>query len=596
MIIGTALWYPKWEKPQTEATLSWDVMGYYLYLPSAFIYKDLKQLSFKDKILETYRPTSDFYQAFLHEGGNYVMKYPIGMAILYSPFFGLAHLAATIFDYPTDGFSLPYQIGISWGSMFVAFLGLWMMRRLLRPYFSEMAVGLSLLLLVFATNYLNYTAIDGSMSHNWVFTIVALLIWQTIKWYQQPTFWNSLAIGLCIGLAALSRPTDILIALIPVFWALERINGLKDRFQLWKKNWMYLLFIICVVGFIGSLQLFYWKYASGDWLVYSYQDQGFSWLTPHVKDVLISYRKGWLVYTPIMLLALMGFVTLYKRHRYLFWGTVAYFSFHFYITAAWDIWWYGGAFGQRALIQAYPVLLFPLAALLDSSMDSDRMTFSHPITRTLAKWLLPIFALFCIWLNCFQTYQAHTSGFEVDAMTKSYYWRIFGNSNPTDLDKKLLDTREDFQGERQNIKVVYKTDFEEANVGKGYSTEQALSGKQALVSNPQNEHTPSISIPITPMPKKWIRVQAQFYTPQKEWDIWRMTQLIVLFKKEERVVKKRMIRVQRQIGENNWQPNWTDMRIPTKDFDTVAISFWNAGSDKTLFIDDLVVEVYEAKR
>ena len=592
VIIGTALWYPKWEKPQTEATLSWDVMGYYLYLPAAIIYKDLKTLSFKDKILETYRPTSSFYQAFPHESGNFIMKYPIGMAILYLPFFLIAHFLAGIGGFPTDGFSLPYQMGISWGSIFMAFVGLWMMRKILRLYFSELAVGLALLLLVGATNYLNYTAIDGSMSHNWVFTLVAILIWQTIKWYQQPTFWNSLWLGCCIGLAALSRPTDILIALIPVFWGLTQLADFKDRIPFWKKHWQYLLFIVCLVVAIGSLQLFYWKYASGDWLVYSYQDQGFSWLSPHVKDVLISYRKGWLVYTPIMLLALVGFYFLYKNYRFLFWGTFAYFIIHFYITAAWDIWWYGGAFGQRALIQAYPVLLFPLASLLDRK--SDRMTPSHPITKILWKWGLPIFAIFCIWLNGFQTYQAHSVGFEVDAMTKAYYWRIFGNTNPTILDKKLLDTKEDFQRARQAVEVVFQTDFDDKE-GAAYSKDQALSGSQSLVSNPSVEHTPSIDIPLQSQRNKWLRVQAQFFTPQKEWEVWRMTQMIVQFKKGEEVIKKRMIRVHRQIGENSWQPNWTDMKIPTKDFDTLSIVFWNAGSEKTLYIDDLVVEVYAAE-
>jgi len=123
LIIGVALWYPKWEKPQTEATLSWDVMGYYLYLPAAIIYKDLKKLSFKDQIIKDYHPTTGFYQAFLHESGNYVMKYPIGLAILYLPFFLIAHLLAIIGGYPTDGFSLPYQMGISWGSIFMACLG-----------------------------------------------------------------------------------------------------------------------------------------------------------------------------------------------------------------------------------------------------------------------------------------------------------------------------------------------------------------------------------------------------------------------------------------------------------------------------------------
>ena len=55
------------------------------------------------------------------------------------------------------------------------------------------------------------------------------------------------------------------------------------------------------------IQIFYWKYVTGEWLVYSYQDQGFSWL----KDIIfckayIAIVQGWLVYTPVMILSLIG--------------------------------------------------------------------------------------------------------------------------------------------------------------------------------------------------------------------------------------------------------------------------------------------------
>jgi len=610
-IITAALWYPKWEKPRTEAALSWDVMGYYLYLPAAIIHKDLKQLAFKDEILAKYHPTGSFYQAFLHDSGNYVMKYPIGLAILYLPFFLLAHLAAYIGGYPMDGFSLPYQAGISWGSIFIALLGLWWLRKILRLYFSEWAVGFSLIAVVGASNYLNYTAIDGSMSHNWVFTLVVFLIWQTIKWYQQPTIFNSLCIGACIGLAALSRPTDILICLIPIFWGLNNKEDIATRLLFWKQKWNYLLAIVSTVLLIGSIQLFYWKYVSGDWLVYSYQEDGFSWLHPHIKNVLISYRKGWLVYTPIMLLALIGWLPLYRKYRFLFWGGFVYFILHFYITAAWDVWWYGGAFGQRAFIQAYPILLFPFAAFIDSyilgkykvinisNVDNFKNvgnSNSKPVnTRFLGfkRMAFGIFLLFTIWLNCFQTYQAHGHGFEVDAMTKAYYWRIFGKANPTDLDKKMLDTREDYQGERQNIQAIYLNDFEKEPASAVYTDKQVFSGKQSLELNAQNQFSPEIRIPVERTPNKWIRVQAQFYVPQKEWEVWKMAQMVVRFKKDGQILKKRMIRVHRQLGERAWQSNWTDMDISKGDFDEVVVLFWNANSTKTIFIDDLSVEMYE---
>ena len=82
VIVRVAHLYPKWEKPGTEATISWDVFGYYLYLPASIIYDDLKGLEFKDEIFDKYRPAGDFHHAVEQPEGGYVMKYPIGMAIV----------------------------------------------------------------------------------------------------------------------------------------------------------------------------------------------------------------------------------------------------------------------------------------------------------------------------------------------------------------------------------------------------------------------------------------------------------------------------------------------------------------------------------
>ena len=54
---------------------------------------------------------------------------------------------------------------------------------------------------------------------------------------------------------------------------------------------------------------------TGQWLFYSYEDQGFSWLEPHIIKGLFSYRSGWLVYSPAMLLYLIGFLFLLKKNR-----------------------------------------------------------------------------------------------------------------------------------------------------------------------------------------------------------------------------------------------------------------------------------------
>lgn len=583
VIIAMALWYPKWEKKDTEATLSWDVMGYYLYLPAAFIYKDLAQLKFKDKIINQYRPTAGFYQAFLHEkSGNFVMKYPIGLAVLYSPFFAIAHAYALVSDYPPDGFSFPYQMAISWGSILVAILGLWMARKVLRFYFDEVSSAITLLLVAIATNYLNYTAIDGAMAHNYVFTLYTLLVWLTIKWYGQPTFWKSIGIGLCIGLAALSRPTDLLCCLIPILWGVSSWDDFRHRLQYWLLHWQKIALTFLAVIVVGSIQLLYWKSIAGEWIVYSYEDQGFSWLRPHIKNVLISYRKGWLVYTPVMLLALIGFFPLFKKYKSLFWACLIFFFINFYVVAAWDIWAYGGAFGQRALIESYVILLFPLTAFWEWIFIKK--------WRSVAALL---FAFCCIGLNIFQTWQAHGHGFETEAMTKAYYWRIFANPTPTLLDRKLLDTKEDFQGERHNIQQIYFDDFENFTDSTFYSTKFSKSGNYALHISKDQPFTPTVILEVEEEHPKWLRVSADFYLPQKEWGVWNMTQLIVRFEKSDEVIKNRMIRIQRQLGGRQWQSNWIDMRIPEEDFDHVKMYFWNGGSSKEVFVDNLRVEIYE---
>jgi hypothetical protein len=173
MICTSFIYYPKWNQSRTEATISWDVSGYYMYLPALFIYKDIKHCSFKDSILTKYYPTPDFQQAFLHKNsGNYVMKYSSGQAITMLPFFIVAHTYCKLnHSFPADGFSFPYQFCIGFGMLLYAFLGLFVLRKVLLIYYKDDTVALLLLCYVIGTNYLNFSAIDQAMTHNVLFTM-----------------------------------------------------------------------------------------------------------------------------------------------------------------------------------------------------------------------------------------------------------------------------------------------------------------------------------------------------------------------------------------------------------------------------------------
>jgi hypothetical protein len=239
ILITTAFLYPKWEKKRTEATLSWDVSGYYMYLPAKLIYGDLRQLPFRDELMQKYVFSASFYQAFqVPKTGSFVMKYPIGMAIMYLPGFLLACLTAKIGGYPMDGFSAPFQFWISWWSLLVAFVGLWMARKLLLRYFDDITTALTLLCLVLATNYLNYAAIDGAMTHNYLFTLLVFTVFFTQKWYEKATYWNSILLGSCIGLATITRPSDAIFALVPLVWMVGTKEIFLTKFNYLKQNYL----------------------------------------------------------------------------------------------------------------------------------------------------------------------------------------------------------------------------------------------------------------------------------------------------------------------------------------------------------------------
>lgn len=87
------------------------------------------------------------------------MKYPMGQALQFLPWFLTAHWLAEPLGFPADGFSAPYQAAIAWGSLLIAFLGLWYLRRVLLNYFSEGITATVLVSIVFGSNYLAWPAL-----------------------------------------------------------------------------------------------------------------------------------------------------------------------------------------------------------------------------------------------------------------------------------------------------------------------------------------------------------------------------------------------------------------------------------------------------
>ncbi len=580
IVIVSFFYYPKWKNIGTESTLSWDVSGYYWYLPAVFIYKDVKHLSFSQEVLKKYQCTPDFQQAYLLPTGNYVLKYSSGMALQYLPFFAVAHAVAAPLGYEPDGFSVPYQLAIHLGGLVMCLIGLVFLRKTLRAYFSDKVVALVILCYVFSTNYLNFSAIDMPQTHNWLFAWYAILIYLSDRFYKKPGLGKAVGIGAVVGICALTRPTDIISAIIPLLWAVPslRKTALQERIRFVRQHFSWFAGAFAAAALIGSIQLFYWKYVSGHWLVYSYGDQTFSWLKPHVYLYMLSARTGWLVYTPVMLFSLLGLFNLYKMKVH-FWALFLFILVNTYIVTAWDIWWYG----PRAMVQSYPALAFPFAAFI-TAVDANK------VKRTILYAVFALFAYYNIWW----THQIHNGRLgDPYNMTRGYFWAILGRYSVPEETQKLLDTRHIYTGERKEVQQVYYNNFDTDSTL--IKSGRQFNGTPCEFITEGREYSGIYTIPLQNGAAKWLRLSADFHCEFKEYELWRMPQFCVMFKNGDKDVRGGSIRVHRFLDHGSTRNLYLDFKLPTKTFDSVNLYAWNPGSGQTLLIDNMKAEIYNEK-
>ena len=586
MVWDTTCYDPKWDLSTGRSTINYDVSGYYWYLPAIFVYGDVKEQKWMDAIFKKYRPTSDLQQAFKHKpSGNYVMKHSIGQSIMYSPFFFLSHLYASFSDeFAADGFSTPYQFGIFFGSLFIAFLGLFIIRKVLLQFFDEWTTTIALFCLIFGSNWYEYSTFSGAMTHNYLFVIYALLLWACIQFYKSPTIKKSILIGLLTGMAALTRPTEILSVLIPLLWVgdLKGQGYLSYKLEFFSKHFSKILIAGFVCFLVGSIQLIYWKYASGDWIVYSYGEQGFNFLAPYFLAFNFSWKTGWLLYSPLMYFALVGFVFFFKRNRNLFIPCFTFFILFWYVAFSWKIWSYGGCIGQRTMVQSYAVLLFPLGYFIDWIRNQKR-------------WIHLLFGALVVFFSYYNMWLSHSGGiFKAGHMTKAYFWKTILTNTPVESDLKLLDATKEFIGERTNVKEIYFNDLENES-GELYNFREPIEGNSSFVLKGSNASYPTVSVDLKEIDSEWIRVSADFRCDVNQWNWWKMPQMKIRLYKGDYVVYEEMIRLSRFLKDNEPRNLFLDINREKVKNNKVAVLISNMHNENYIWIDNLKIETFDAK-
>ncbi|MBN2893085.1 MAG: glycosyltransferase family 39 protein [Bacteroidales bacterium] len=579
--------------------LSWDVFGYYLYLPLKFIYKDLALVndSVVFSIIEKYHNTSTFYQGMKLPEGNYVMKYTMGLSFFYFPFFLIGHLIALISSYPADGFSLPYQYSIFATGIVYTIIGLIFLKKILKHFFDEKITAIVLILTVFATNIIIHLTMYGqnANSHNYLFAMYALIIWLTIKWHENYKLKHAVLLAITIGITVLSRPTEIVSLVIPVFWTIKDKDSFLTKIKnLYKYKYQIIIFGAILLMF-GAFQFIYWKIQTGHFLYNSYggnAGEGLDFFSPHTFDFLFSFRKGWYIYTPIMLFSTLGFYFMYKNNKKIFLALFSYFILNIYLLSSWSCWWYAQSFSQRAIIPSYIIMAVALGYFL-TWINKKSVSF---------KYSIYIILFLLLFLNVFQTIQYHKGIIDGDRMTRKYYFSVFGKMNvdKQKLDKLLLVNR-NFDGNNSFNENDYTSyifviqDFEKDN---NADSNFAYNGEKSFRLDSLSRFSPKIEANYSELTNKehiWIKTTAFVFA--KEDFEKNPFSLVTHFTYNELAYSYKTLECKNM----KLQPNeWTKVtfyylspEVRTTN-DKLNIYFWNRGNS-TIYVDDIKTEIFERK-
>lgn len=393
-----------------------DGIYYYVYLRSALLDGDLEFTNDytlyqafntddprkKEEMLSRKTPTG--------MAGNF---FSVGPAVLWSPVYIVTHLLALLAGQADDGFSIWYQAPILFLSIAYGFGGILLMYRVVAGIFSKFAAFTAILGIWLATNVVYYMGVSPSASH--VLSMFTSALFVYLWWRGTPradsvprgavtrTQRDWFVWGLSAGLMALVRWQDGLIALLALFEWVANVRQHRERIPAGDPNTKthshlpglssHVLGGLLFVG--GALlvflpQMFAWNilYGSPFTIPQGYGFLGF-W-QPEMLNVWFSTKRGLFTWTPLLVLAVLGFVPLYQKNRMLGASALVILILETYVNGIVVDWWGGEAFGARRFISIMPFFALGLAGFVDA-------------VRTRASQNAVLLALggFILWNNLF---------------------------------------------------------------------------------------------------------------------------------------------------------------------------------------------------
>ncbi len=415
-----------------ENKMTVDAPSYYTYLPAAFVYHDIN-LNFIDSNKDFFKDKIWYYRL---ENGNRLIKHTMGVSVMLLPFFLMAHLLSELLNFPADGYGLIYQNFSAIGILLYLMMGLFFLNKFLRNYFQDKIIAIVLIAVVICTNLLYYVSHESLMNHGVSFAVLCFCMFAFQRWlsHQGKKYFYFFCAG--FGLLLLIRPLAVINGLFFIVLFLFEKKSLKSIRIFFLSEWKSLLIGFTMVLLVFSPQMIYWKYITGHFWFDAYIDEHLYLTRPEFFQFLLSFRKGWLVYTPVVWFAVAGFIFLWKSHRQFFYAVLSVVLVSAYVYSSWWAWSFGFCFGMRPMVDSYSFLSIPFAAC-----------FGYLFKRNiLIKIFVTVLLVLLASLNLFQAWQYRHGLIHFDYMTREAYFKGFFQ---TEISDDWLDLLKPYDFERR---------------------------------------------------------------------------------------------------------------------------------------------------
>lgn len=300
--------------------------------------------------------------------GHYLSAYPIVTPVLILPIYIIPYVLIKWIDYPIDmlnpGFQLIVAIMEKLSASIIAALAGIFVYLSLDKLITRKIAALTTFIFAFATNTWAISSHE-LWQHGLVELLLAMQLYIILLNEVRPSNKLIMSLGALSGLYIFNRPSDSIL-LIPIFAYIFILNFKKISYYLLPFMLTGLIFFSYNYYYFNSLFGGYTAFIGGLNLSYNtfYNFMG----------LLISPNRGLLVYSPIVILAILGYLNINglpnDKIRYILYLYGPIMLLQILLYSSFDNkfipWWAGGSYGPRFLTGILPILAIYIGLYLNS--------------------------------------------------------------------------------------------------------------------------------------------------------------------------------------------------------------------------------------